>query len=199
MRDKDDLDLLIDSALTTYADPGADAGLEQRVLARIADTRIVSERGRSPRRRWLPWAIALPLASGLVLLLLSAPEIKHSPSAGPQLAHESALTPAISRAETPAEIHSEADHHNKGTNASPRSQALSQLANAVPLPKLDVFPSPQPPTQEEQALVVMAMRTPSPQLQALAQAQNEDAAPSLPIATVHFPPLQPPTPDPNDR
>ena len=94
MPDKDDLDLLLDSALSTYADPGPDAGLganfEQRVLARIAAAQTSPERKQAPRRTWLPWAIALPLAAGLVLLLLLAPKINHSPSANTQLAHESA-------------------------------------------------------------------------------------------------------------
>lgn len=41
-------------ALGSYADPGPEAELERRVLARIAAE-------ASPRRRrWLPWAIALP-------------------------------------------------------------------------------------------------------------------------------------------
>src|SRR5450631_1222883 len=35
MPDKDDLDLLLDSALSTYADPGPRAGLEERVLSAL--------------------------------------------------------------------------------------------------------------------------------------------------------------------
>ena len=32
MPEKDDLDRLLDSALSTYADPGPESGLEERVL-----------------------------------------------------------------------------------------------------------------------------------------------------------------------
>ena len=47
MREKDDLDLLIDSALATYADPGPDSGLEDRVLVTLAAVRTETPRERA--------------------------------------------------------------------------------------------------------------------------------------------------------
>src|SRR5258708_31997743 len=80
MCDKDDLDLLIDAALASYADPGPNDGLEHRMLARIGSTRKVPETREAPRRRWLPWAVALPLTAGVFLVFLTAPKTKDSPS-----------------------------------------------------------------------------------------------------------------------
>ena len=56
-------DRLLDSALSSYADPGPDSGLEQRVLVRIA------EGSRTQTRSVRLWALALatavpPSASG---------------------------------------------------------------------------------------------------------------------------------------
>ena len=45
MGNSDELDILLDSALTTYADPGPDSGLDQRIL-----TRISTEAAPAPRR-----------------------------------------------------------------------------------------------------------------------------------------------------
>jgi hypothetical protein len=191
MPDKDDLDLLLDSALSTYADPGPDAGLEQRVLARIAAAPTSPERKQAPRRPWLPWAIALPLAAGLALLLLSNPKIKYSPSPQTQLAHESVPPPALPRAGAPAETHSESPRITKKPAATPRQQPLAQVANAVPLPKLDVFPTPQPLTLQEQAFAAFAVHGPEPERKALATAQQQIDAP-LSIAAIHIPPVQSP-------
>ena len=44
MREKDDLDLLIDSALATYADPGPDSGLEDRLLVGLSAVRTETHR-----------------------------------------------------------------------------------------------------------------------------------------------------------
>ncbi|HEX8812227.1 MAG TPA: hypothetical protein VF742_09575, partial [Terracidiphilus sp.] len=57
---QDHLDLLIDSALSTYAEPRA--GLEARVLKHLA--------AQPARRRWLPFAIALPIAAACAILLV---------------------------------------------------------------------------------------------------------------------------------
>ncbi|HEV2136758.1 MAG TPA: hypothetical protein VGR47_21240 [Terracidiphilus sp.] len=73
MRDNhDELDGLLDSALATYADPGPDSGLEDRIVNRIA-----AEAARVPRRRWLVWAIAAPVAVGL-LIIAGLVGVRHS-------------------------------------------------------------------------------------------------------------------------
>jgi hypothetical protein len=65
MPEKDELDLLLDSALAKYADPGVDSGLEQRVLEALA-----VERGGGRVAGWwrrLAWAIAVPVAASLLI------------------------------------------------------------------------------------------------------------------------------------
>jgi hypothetical protein len=75
------------------------------------------------------------------------------------------------------------------------AQATSpvQNAQAAPLPKLDVFPTPQPLTAEERALVVIVTQTPLPAREALVEAQSLDAQP-VRIAEIHIPQLEPPDP-----
>jgi hypothetical protein len=84
MRDKDDLDLLLDSALATYADPGTEGGLERRVLAALSAARDSDGRKGSaekPRGRWLPWAVALPVAACLILVwVLASTRVVHAPT-----------------------------------------------------------------------------------------------------------------------
>jgi hypothetical protein len=66
-------------------------------------------------------------------------------------------------------------------------------ATATPgsLPKLDVFPTLQPLTPEEQALANFAIHTPAPELQAFIEAQKNDDAP-ISISAIDIQPLDPP-------
>jgi hypothetical protein len=64
-------------------------------------------------------------------------------------------------------------------------------ATAAPLPKLDVFPTPQPLTPEEQVLAVFAAKAPLTERQALLDAQKQADAP-LSIAALQIQPLDPP-------
>jgi len=215
MRETNPFDHELDAALATYADPGDESALAQRVLARLAaespsaegggafnprilppeSTRALAPEGlASPisQRRWLPWAIALPVAACLLFLFLSAPK---SPHPSPRTAEQShpSQPPSTLTAHTGPQP---APRPQSTKRPTPRAQAaLPQPAtlatNIVPLPKLDVFPTPHPLTPEEQALAVVAAQTPTPELQALANAQTQPGQ-LLNIATVHIPPLEPP-------
>jgi hypothetical protein len=84
----------------------------------------------------------------------------------------------------------------RGTGASgggpaevPAGRNLSRGVKT--LPKLDVFPSPQPLSPEEKALVSFAARAPEPVRQALIDAQTQADAP-LNIAAIEIQPLDPP-------
>lgn len=196
MREKDDLDLLIDSALATYADPGPDSWLENRVLVTLAAVRTETSQVRTRwRRGWLPWAIAIPIAAGLLFLLLSPARHKPLPASEPQQAHEGAPTATTPRAGSSSEVRprlpnrSEIPHRHAIRITQPASPV--QTALAAPLPKLDVFPTPQPLTAEERALVVVAAQTPLPAREALIEAQSLDITP-VRIAEIHIPPLEPP-------
>ena len=215
MPDKDDLDLLLDSALATYADPGPDSGLEQRLLIALAGARTAAE-SRNPStkpRRWLVWAIAVPVAASLLFWLsttkFNAPSTRRQqasqgrPSISSHDSHASsnAAPPAVevlkghrtgpvlkghdfSRAVNAA--------HSRGASApAGRLSANAELENRPLLPKLDVFPTPQPLTPQERGLAAVAVQAPAPLRQALATAQEQDNAP-IRIAEIHIPPIQPP-------
>jgi hypothetical protein len=190
MPEKDDLDLLIDSALSTYADPGPDSGLEDRVLVTLAAVRAAAPPIRGGwRRRWLPWAVAIPIAAGLLFLWLSPRREKPLP----------ALEPQEARAGVPTAIAPHAASSGEVRPGVPRRHAVRvtqsaspvQAAQAAPLPKLDVFPTPQPLTAEERTLVLVVTQTPLPAREALVEAQSLDAVP-VRISEIHIPPLEPP-------
>ena len=231
MRDKDDLDLLLDSALATYADPGTEAGLEHRVLAALSATRDSDGRKGSaekPRRRWLPWAVAIPAAACMILVLLhTSTRVVRAPTQ-PQQAHPSEEATSESRSvaldrptpSIPQKMHpsgAKAPVHSGASTARLKSCPVTELtlaegvgqisepcrqtvasatnvarAASAPLPKLDVFPTPQPLTEQEQALLFYAQQAPTAQLQALSEAQAKDDD-SFPVATVHIPVFEPPT------
>jgi hypothetical protein len=182
MRDNDDLDLLLDSALKTYADVHVSPDLNERILSRIA-----AEPAVAPRPRWLPWAIALPLAASLLLFVFFMSQQHPGPN---QIAHTPSA-PAM-----PVEVPATAPHptavHTTRTRAPFNSpQLLLRADRTVPLPKLDVFPTPQPLTAEERTLAAIANETPVPLRKALVEAQSQPDAP-LHIAEVRIPPINPP-------
>jgi hypothetical protein len=239
MPEKDELDLLLDSALATYADPGPDSGLEQRVLAGLEAAR---KSGESPRafagtRRWLPWAIALPLAASL-LLWIAMEQFRHSPlvqqqhasqhrpsdgtnlangdskghdvsrtaSGGDSKGHDVSRTASrgdlkghdVSRTASGGDLKghdfSRAATARKSRRAlapEGRLSATAQLEHPVPLPKLAIFPSPQPLTAEEQALVLAATRGSKAEREALLEPPPSLDTP-LNIAALNIPPLAAP-------
>ncbi|MFZ0746452.1 MAG: hypothetical protein WAM85_18740 [Terracidiphilus sp.] len=191
MREKDELDDLLDAALGTYADPGPDSDLDQRILARIAAQKLAEP---APRRHWLPWVIALPAAACLLLLVFSGPKTAHPPS-GP--ATKAAVRPSQSPVIT---AHSEPHPvaHVEPVRGSQRPfhaavyRPVVLAAKSAPLPKLDVFPTPQPLSPEERALVMFAARAPERERQSLIEAQKQSDEP-LRIEAINIPPLDPPT------
>ena len=190
MREKDDLDLLIDSALATYADPGADAGLEGRVLAALSPVRKEAPRRAAIRRRWLPWAVALPIAAALFFLWISTQREKPLPASEPQQARESVPNPIAPHVDSHDASPIKALHTHTVRIKQPASPV--QTAQAASLPKLDVFPTPQPMTPEERTLTAVVTQTPLPARPAVLDAESLDQQP-VRIAEIQIPPLQPPT------
>jgi hypothetical protein len=223
MRDNhDELDRLLDSALARYADPGPDSGLENRILNRIAAEAVPVR-----RRRRLAWAIAAPVAAGLLLLAVLAgtrqfraplsisPQTSNAgKSAAPDsggLAQRRAIRSGSSGRDTPgpkgrpgsglfaARINPCAFKTTgcrgpaKGSspNAMPHRDGADLEAKSAPLPKLDVFPTPQPLSSQEEALVSFAAKAPERERESLIAAQQEEDAP-LSIAAIEIKPLEPP-------
>jgi hypothetical protein len=216
MRDKDNLDLLLDSALATYADPGSGSGLEERVIAALAARAETPTRIALRRWRWLPWAIAIPVAVCVILLwILASTRVVREPSTLPQQASRSVepQSPSVQGQEIREMRPSGAIDCCK-TNVLPRNETQPQILRLrppqrtplrmtkkstyaginqadMPLPKLDVFPTPQPLTPQEQALLAFAQQAPAGQVKALSAVQAQDEE-SFALAASHIPAFEPP-------
>jgi hypothetical protein len=221
MPDKDEFDVLLDSALATYADPGADAGLEQRVLTALAGERKAGGEHRWSWPRRLAWAIAAPVAAS-VLLWVGVENGRHRPRVENQPARPAetarGATPHTAAADT-ARVEMRATHP-AGAKAPRRLAAVAARLTSCPVtepnanvsrgavsivcpgatetsprmqaaearPKLDVFPTPQPLTPEEQVLVAAATDS-SPVVQAALQTPQITGDAPLSIASLDIPPL----------
>jgi hypothetical protein len=193
MRDEQDLDRMLSEALATYGDPGPDPSRERRILA-FVQSRLAAEARPATKaagnRRWLPWAMALPVTAGLLLLFL-LPSKTFPPA--PERTARMAMTPtpAIRAAATPR---SQPARPARALRPSHPAKMQASAQNQVPRPKLDVFPTPQPLTAEERALAVVAADTPAPLRRALVEAQKQQDAP-LTIAGIRISPLELPEQD----
>ncbi|WP_058186068.1 hypothetical protein [Terracidiphilus gabretensis] len=174
MPDDRELDHLLDTALSTYAEPRE--GLEARVLANLS---------ARPTRRWLPWIIALPIAACLLLLLTLYPrhdrtepvrQAQHNPTPQMQPTPQSSTAQAALEPVRPPQPRTSIAH---ATRTAP-----------APLPKLDVFPTPQPLSSQERALIRYVAHIPEPDRRALAAAEDQPIAP-LAIAAIQIHPLEP--------
>jgi hypothetical protein len=173
---QDHLDLLIDSALSTYAEPRA--GLETRVRTNISAHLTT----RPAHRRWLGFAIALPIAACLILLLLLVP--RHNRIEPVHQAQNTPVPPAQSAPQTTIA---------RTTKTPARTPQPRLIAAHAPLPKLDVFPTPQPLSPEEQALAHFVAHTPPSEIKSLQDAQQKLDEP-LNIAEIQIQPIKPSNP-----
>jgi hypothetical protein len=202
MPEKDNLDVRLDSALATYADPGPESGLEDRVLVGLQAARSSGERRRLFDWPRLTWAVALPVA--VCLLWVSLAKVVHAPSTQSQAPSQpepsqSAQAPAQPPAVKMRPSRARALSHSGSTSAPLKSCPVTKaacdvsadVAKAVPVPKLDVFPAPQPLTGEERVLVAAATNRSPAEREALAASQKQADAP-LSIADLNIPPLAPP-------
>lgn len=176
MPEKDEIDLLIDSALRDYAEPRL--GLEQRMVARI------SPHALSSRRRWLFVAIGAPTAAALIpLLAYLVPWTLHPKP--DQMAHApsiSAVAPVVTTTPKSAARNVVPSHHLRQQD---------RLSNQTSRPKLDVFPTPQPLNPEEEALTRFATEASETDRRALVEAKQRVDEP-LNISAIRIPPLQSP-------
>ncbi len=180
MAERDDLDRMLDAALSTYADPGPD--LEARILARLAC--LNPSRTILPRHS-LPWLIAVPaLACALVVFLIwSGPS---HPSTN-RVAAPSIVTSSLGDRTAAAPPRQRSQRSR--SRALPRMRGRVVLAS-VDRPKLDVFPTPQPLTVEEKGIIRIVTQTPTALRQALVASQRESGAP-IHISEIQIPPFKP--------
>lgn len=182
MPDKNDMNLLLDAALRSYADPGPDSGFEQRILRNVAEQDAA--RTRHPWRMRLLWAAGASLAAVcLLLVFIFSPRLKTVP-------HTASTQPPLER------------HPPESNTAAvpPRSQpglfyrhklGPHSIAQPAPAPKLAVFPTPAPLSAQEQALVRLVVGATAEQRNDLIAAQQQGDKP-LRIAAISIPSLKPP-------
>lgn len=191
MHEDDELDLLLDSALSAYADPGKDSGLEERILTRIS-TCVSAPAAPAPRRRWMVWAIALPLTACLLLFLFSGPRPTHPPISHVGQEPRPQQPPVLdARTEAQSAPRLQPLPKAKALTLKAHSRPVTLATDTIPLPKLDVFPTPRPLSAEERAIVSILLQTPEPELKALAEAQKQRDT-LLSIAAIHIPQLEQP-------
>jgi hypothetical protein len=191
MNDRDELDILLDAALASYANPEPSPNLTARILA---GTREID---RQPLIRWLVWAVPALAALLLVVLLIEHHVLSShtgSPptarlSAAPDVVHSSPHAPVFS---TPGPT----TGTNRAAMGSSSSQPVKptgvQISKPEPLPRLDVFPTPTPLSPEEQALIDLVNRNPGQVAQSAArnlEQMQEQMVEPLDVAAIHIPPL----------
>jgi hypothetical protein len=191
MPDRDEIDRQLDRALATYADPEANPHLAAQILAAITPA--------VPRRRWRPWAIAIPsiaipaLAALLLAMFLPLRRAhEHSPLS------TTAAAPHIPGPITQPQPHTVAASQPPQTAAKVRRAPIQPPVVDASLPKQEVFPAPTPLTPQEQALAALATRNPGNISQAVAEAQKQPIEP-LEIAAIQIQPLNPPDINPPDK
>jgi hypothetical protein len=170
----DELDRALDAALAQYASAEARAGLEDRVLANLR-----AERPNVGEHAWWRWGWAGPLLAIVtvaITLAWRADRNVHLP-----LANHASTTEQIRRPTNPPAAASERRAANTPTRTSHNGGAIAGLkathrAQAVAQadPKLDVFPSPHPLSEEELALAQYVRNFPT-DAKLVAQAQQASA------------------------
>lgn len=140
-KERDDLDRTLDAALSKYASVEPRGGLEERILANL---RVASTRGA--QRAWWNWGFAVLAAAFLIVAAVvwqwnkasQPPIVVHRPPANaapiaPRMANRDISPPPQKRGHK---------------TISPRLQPEIAAAS----PKLDVFPSPLPLSEQEKIL-----------------------------------------------
>jgi len=182
MREEDQLDRILESSLSNYGDPGADAGLAERILAHVRSEQrppVSASIWSSIRLLW----VALPVAACLLFVFFGLKTSGPSAVSPPRQLQKPPTTSArVEPAEaprTPSAIHSPHPHVRPSMTAA---------KHASP-PKLDLFPQPHAVSPQEQALYAFATQTPEKQRQAVIDALKNDDAP-LNVAAIRIQPLE---------
>ncbi len=183
-----ELDELIRASIATYGEPAPDSELAQRILVQIA-----AEERPAASRRWLPWAVAVPIAACLIVsFTFFQSRSMHPPASHTDQAHIPAdlrnnIAPSEISPAAPYQSQREKRYRLSRDGVRPQLDAIA--VKAQPLPKLDVFPTPQPLTPAEQTLVEFASRAPASERKSLIEAQQQPDAP-LTIAAIKIQPIE---------
>lgn len=142
-KDRDGLDRTLDAALTQYASAEPREGLEERIMAnlRSADT-------RAAQRAWWNWGFAVALAAVLIIAAVVVwrwNKPTHQPIAIDPMLKQAPVAPYVARGD---------EKSASPRKSLPRRRLRRQPERAIVAagPKLDVFPSPLPLSEQEKIL-----------------------------------------------
>jgi hypothetical protein len=153
-----ELDRQLDAALAKYAAVEPRPGLEERVFANLN-----TERAQMADRPWWHWGLAGAFAVALIIAAAVAWK-SHVPSQ-PVIANHPAWTAPLPPVPMPRVVAANAN--------PPMMRSLHKTAaKSAPVPKLEVFPSPQPLSEQEQILAAY-VRQFDDEAVLLARAQTE--------------------------
>lgn len=171
MQGDDQLDSLIDRAISTYCEASARAGLEERVLNRIRTTDTAHRRFTGAR-----WALALSML--MLVFVVMALRLLHSfgPKTLPVATSQLTSQPRF------REISPEAPKILVSTRSThPRRRRES-------LPKQEQFPAPTPLSSEERLLLAFVKRDPVTTVRMFGELQKRASEP-IEIEAVEIKPL----------
>jgi len=166
----DELDKILDGALSSYSREEPRPGLHARVLDRIRSPQEGSRFG------WLRWAVAIPAFACVLFLAVTFWSTRDS----------------IPKSSHPARAIAQA---GPVANAAPIVRARGKIkvhkrsARRMSLPKREKFPTPAPLTSEERALLAFVARLPKQAEEILINAKRRSAEP-LQIEEIHIEPLE---------
>jgi hypothetical protein len=186
MRDESELDGMIDAALASYGETGDD--VSERIL-RVVERRIAQERAPL-RRRWLPWTAALAAAACVLAFLVARPRPVQIPGNDARQTQQQKTGSTVAEVRRPAIEKRAKAVARDSTRQSVEERLRSETARADALPKLDVFPTPQPLSEDEQAFSFFIQRAPPAEVKQLLEAQARSEAPVI-IDDLEIPPLEP--------
>ncbi len=170
------LDDLLDSLLSQYSDVEPRPGLETRILARIAESRYATIPPLS-RLNWRWTAVASAVLAAIVVFLFYSKPVKQGP---PQVKRVQ-LSPQKLTSAPQGPI---SDRHAppSGTVVRRRPPASIRQVAAVEA-KREVFPSPEPLSDQERLLFRYLSRTPKREL--LAQSHPDPPPREESVEDVH--------------
>jgi hypothetical protein len=193
MHDSDDLDRKIDAALAGYGDPfamdrPAEPALAERMLAGVRRS-IAAE--SAPRRvRWLVWTWTLAAAVCVLVLVLFGLRPPHRQPNQARQTQRQGAKPQVAKAITEGTAEAGMPVVRKASRARSNIPAQAMAEKPDRLPKLDVFPTPQPLSGEGEALAFFVRRAPAHEVRELLLAQSHVDTP-ITIQELEIPPLQP--------
>jgi hypothetical protein len=145
------LDRALDAALVKYSAVEPRAGLDERILANL---RI--ERMRVPERAWWRWGVVAAVAA--VIIVTVALAWKSGRPIQQQIVQQAPAQQ--SPRQSPPQVEADDQHVGVGSPTTPKrqprvrhSQPVVTTVAAAANPKLYVFPSPQPLSEQERILM----------------------------------------------